>query len=195
MATPFQVAAGAAAGGVSVIAFVPYLADVVRGRTRPSVATWFIWTGVGALLCASTWASGARASVWVAASLVLGPLVTALVALRHGDRSFSRFDKGCLLVASLSVGLWVYTGKPLVALGLNVLVDFLGALPTLRNVWRDPGAESHLGWALFFAANALNLLAVEAWTLGGAAYPVYLFLVTLSMNALLLRPRPQAVAA
>lgn len=195
MATPWQVAAGAAAGGISAVAFVPYLIDVVRGRTRPSVATWFIWTGVGTLLCASYWASGARASIWVAASYVLGPLVTALAALRYGDRSFSRFDKGCVLVAALSVGLWIYTGKPLVALGLNVLVDFLGALPTMRNVWRDPGAESRLAWGLFFTGNAVNLLAVEAWTLGGAAYPVYLFVVTLSMNALLWRQRRRPAIA
>lgn len=189
-ATPWQIAAGALAGGISALAFVPYLVEVVRRQTRPSAATWFIWTGVGALLCASYWAEGARASVWVATSFVLGPLVTALAALRYGERSWSRFDKACLLAAALSLGLWIYTGKPLLALGLNVLVDFLGALPTMRNVWRDPRAESRLAWGLFLAGNALNLFAVEAWTLAGAAYPLYLLLVTLSMNALLWRPRP-----
>ncbi len=199
MATPFRLAAGAAAGAISAVAFVPYLVDVVRGKTRPSATTWFLWTGVGALLCASYWASGARASIWVAASFVLGPLVTALVALRHGDRAFSRFDKGCVLVSALSVGLWVRTGNPLFALGLNVVVDLLGAMPTMRNVWRDPSAESHLAWALFFTGNALNLFAVEAWTLSGAAYPVYLFLMTLSMNVgyanVLLPPLPDTLSA
>jgi uncharacterized protein with PQ loop repeat len=189
MTAAWQITVGRAAGVVSAIAFVPYLVAVVRRRTRPSIASWFIWTAVGAVLCASYWATGARASIWVAVSYVAGPLVTAIVALRYGERGWSRFDKGCLLTAALSLGLWALTGDPFVALGLNILVDFLGALPTMRNVWRDPDAEDRAAWGIFFAGNAINLGAVEAWTPSGAAYPVYLVLVTLIVNALIWRPR------
>lgn len=186
---PFHVVLGAAAGLVSAAGFVPYILAIVRRQARPSVATWFIWTGVGTVLFASYWAAGARASVWVAASYMLGPLVTALFAARHGERGFSRFEKACLLGAALSIGLWVVTGNPLVALGLNIFIDLLGALPTYRNAWRDPSAENKLAWGLFFAGNTLNLGAVESLSFSAAGYPIYLFLMSLGMIALLHRPQ------
>jgi hypothetical protein len=52
--------------------------------------------GVGAILCASAWTAGARASIWTPVSYVLGPLVVTLLALRYGERSLSRFDLGCM---------------------------------------------------------------------------------------------------
>ena len=89
----------------------------------------------------------------------------------------------------MSLLLWALTGNPLVALGLNILVDLIGALPTVRKAWSDPGSEDRLAWGLFFAANAVNLAAVEAWTFSGAGYPVYLFGITGLVSALLWRGR------
>jgi hypothetical protein len=166
---------------------------IVRKRTRPSVASWWIWTAVGGCLCASYFAAGARASIWTPLSYAIGPLVTAVLALRYGERSFSRFDRGCLAVAALSILLWMCTGSPLLALGLNIGVDALGALPTLRKSWHDPGSEDRLAWGLFLFGNSLNLFAVTSWSFASASYPIYLFLIALLMSLLLLRSPGKSV--
>lgn len=189
------VIAGRAAGIISVIAFLPYVISVIRGRTRPSLATWLIWTVVGSVLCASHWASGGRASIWVPVSYALGPLVTSLLALRYGDRGWTRFERGCLAVAALSLVVWAISGNPLLALCMNIFIDFMGALPTMRKSWSDPGSEDRLSWGMFAAGNALNLFAVSPWTFSGAIYPVYLFFMTLIINSLLWRPRRRAESA
>jgi hypothetical protein len=183
--------AGRIAGAISAVAFVPYAVSVARRKTRPSIATWFLWTVVGAVLAASYWSTGARASVWVAAAYVAGPLVTTLLALRYGTGGFSRFEKGCLAAALVSLVLWRLSGNPLVALALNIVVDLLAAAPTVRKAWRDPASEDRLSWTLFAAGNAANLPAIEAWTFAGAAFPVYLFLLTTTMAVLSWR-RPRA---
>lgn len=181
--------AGGIAGLLSASAFVPYLVAVVRRETRPSLASWMIWTAVGALLCASYWASGARAAIWVSVSYVLGPLLTLGFCLKYGERTWTRFDLGCLFAAALSLVLWGVTGDPVVALALNVGIDLLGALPTIRKSWSDPGSEDRTAWALFMSGNIVNLFALDSWAPRMSAYPLYLFAVTVVVNVLLSRPR------
>lgn len=180
-------AMGQASGAVSLLGFVPYLSSIVRGKTQPSVATWWIWTLVGCLIAVSYYAAGARTSIWTPVSYVIGPLVIALVSLRHGTRGFSRFDRLCGLGAALSLLLWALSGTPVVALSLNILIDFLGALPTVRKTWHEPASEDRLSWGIFLVANSLNLLAVQPWTFANASYPLYMFALVLAMNALLRR--------
>lgn len=180
-------AVGQAAGVVSLLGFVPYLISVVRGRTRPSMASWWIWTLVGCLIVVSYYAAGARTSIWTPVSYVIGPLLIALVSLRYGSGGWSRFDRLCVLGAGLSLLLWVLSGTPLTTLIFNILIDLLGALPTVRKTWQEPDSEDRLSWALFLIANSLNLLAVQPWTFPNASYPIYIFALALVMNALLLR--------
>lgn len=183
----WQSALGQAAGAISLFGFVPYLTSVVRGRTRPSIATWWIWTLVGCLIVVSYYAAGARTSIWTPVSYVIGPLVIALVSLRYGDRGWSRFDRMCVLGAGLSLLLWALSGTPIVALLFNIAIDLLGALPTVRKTWVAPESEDRLSWAIFLVANTLNLLAVAPWTFANASYPIYMFALVAAMNALLLR--------
>src|SRR5690242_18066463 len=74
--TPAQQALlGALAGALSLLGFMPYIVEIVQGKTRPNRATWWIWTVVGAMLSASYYASGSPHAIWVPLSYVVGPLV------------------------------------------------------------------------------------------------------------------------
>jgi hypothetical protein len=178
---------GEVAGVVALGGFAPYVVSIVRRRTVPERATWWIWTLVGAMLCASYYAAGARGSIWVPVGYVVGPLVTAILALRYGEGGWSRFDRACLAGSALSLALWLVSGSPMVALVANVAVDFSGALPTLRKTYLEPWSESAASWAIFLVANALNLAALDGWSVETALYPLYLFGVSLAMVALISR--------
>ncbi|MFO0658738.1 MAG: hypothetical protein U0165_02740 [Polyangiaceae bacterium] len=190
----FREVAGWVAGAISASAFIPYLRSVVRKQTTPSTASWLIWTLVGALLCSSYWASGARAAIWVSVSYMVGPLITLGFCVRYGDRSWSRLDIGCVVLALVSIVLWTVTGVAWVALALNIGIDFFGAVPTIRKSWSEPGSEDKTAWGLFFLGNTVNLLAIETWTPAMYLYPAYLFAVTLVVNTLLWRARIALVA-
>src|SRR5258707_594803 len=105
---------GQVAGALALAGFVPYVVSILRRQTVPSRTTWWIWTVVGAMLCASYYAAGARESIWVPVGYALGPLVTALLALRYGEGGWSRFDRACLAGSALSLVLWGVSGSPLV---------------------------------------------------------------------------------
>jgi hypothetical protein len=180
---------GQLAGAISFLGFVPYIIEIVQGKTRPNRATWWIWAVVGAMLCASSYASGARHALWVPVSYVIGPLATALLALKYGEGGWDRFDRTCLAASLLSLVVWWLARSPLVALLANLGIDLLGAVPTIRKAYRAPEAESLLSWLVFLLADALNVCAIGSWSLATALYPVYLFILAAVLVTLLMRPR------
>ena len=186
---PFTVLAGWITGALSLAAFVPYIVAILRGETRPNRATWWIWTTTGLVLGASYYFSGADTTIWVPVSYVIGPLVTAVLAIRYGEGGWTPLDRGCLLGAGTGLLLWWIFDSPIVALITTLGVDFSGALPTIRKAYLAPHTEDRLAWALFIAGNTFNLLAVDRWEFAIAIYPVYMFLASGTISALVLRPR------
>lgn len=181
---------GLVAGILSLAAFIPYILAILRKETKPSRASWWIWTVVGFLLGASYYSSGANHTIWVPVSYIVGPFATAILSLKYGEGGWNRFDRICIFGAGASVVLWWMLSSPLVALVINLFIDFMGALPTIRKSYYEPEGENRTAWTLFFTGNTVNLFAIEAWTFAIAAYPIYMFLGTGAIAALLfLRPR------
>lgn len=183
--------AGRMAGLLSFAAFVPYIISTLRGRTKPNRATWWIWTVVGFLLAVSYYSSGARHTIWVPVSYVLGPFITAVLSLKFGVGGWSFFDRGCLLGAGIGALAWWMFRTPLLALLINLFIDFLGALPTIRKAYSEPQGEDPAAWTLFFLGNTLNVFAVERWRFSIAVYPIYMFVLSgLILAPLALQTKP-----
>jgi hypothetical protein len=183
----WQTVVGWIAGVISLLGFLPYAVAVLRRTARPNRATWVIWTIVGSLLFASYDASVGGAARWVPLGDVIGTAVIAVLSIRDGEGGVGRFDLGCFGLAGLSVIGWALTGTAALALDINIFLALLGALPTIRKAYKDPTSESALTWRIFFVGNALNLVAIEAWSVQSAAYPLYTALMAALMNALLHR--------
>jgi hypothetical protein len=186
---PFPVLAGWIAGALSLLAFVPYIVAILRGQTTPNRATWWIWTTTGGVLLASYYFSGAETTIWVAVSYFVASLATAVLSIPYGEGGWTRLDRGCLLGAGTGLLLWWLFDSPVVALVATLGVDFSGAIPTIRKAYLAPHTEDRLAWALFIAGNTFNLLAVDRWEFAIAIYPIYMFLASGTISALVLRPR------
>src|SRR3989344_1300311 len=100
---------GLAAGLFNLVAFVPYILSIFgwrlswsksifeqTTRTKPNRASWFIWAFVGAVILPAYSHSGAHETVWVAAALVVGPCVVAILSIKYGEGGLSAFDQVCL---------------------------------------------------------------------------------------------------
>ncbi len=168
---------GQAAGAVSFVAYVLYYISIIQGRSRPNRATWIILTVVGVLIAASYYASGARNTMWVALAYTIGPFIAALLAFKYGEGGTTRFDIFCLAGCAFSVVLWALSENPLYTLIINIVIDFLGILPTLKKSFFDPLSEDALAWSVTTVSNALNIFAIEAWVFSIAVYPVYMLAV------------------
>jgi hypothetical protein len=187
--------AGKVAGIVSLAAYGPYILAILRGKTRPNRASWWIWTVVGFMLGTSYYCSGADHTLWAPVSYAIGPIATAILSIKYGEGGWTRFDRCCLLGAGVSVALWWTFGSPLIALLINLLIDFMGALPTIRKAYQEPESEDRVAWTLFVAGNLANLFAVERWTFSIAAYPIYMLLCNgLITTLVFVRRTPKARA-
>lgn len=183
---------GKIAGVLAFLGYIPYILSILRRKTIPNPATWWIWGVMGAVALASYYAAGNREAIWVPFSYVIGPIVTAMLSIKFGRNEFSKFDKYCLGAAGLSIILWQVFGAPLVALTISIAIDFIAIAPTLRKTYFKPDTEDPLAWSIFWIANTLNLyvvLVAEVPSYASLAYPIDLFLLPTSIMFLVIRGR------
>jgi hypothetical protein len=180
---------GIVAGVLSLVAFVPYIFAILRKKANPNRASWFIWAVVSLMLGASYFASGARNTAWVSIGYIIGSITIASLSIKYGEGGWTGFDRFCLFATGISLILWLVFKNPLVALIINVFIDFFGALPTMRKAFRDPKSEDKLTWLLFFAGNLVNLCAVESLKFSIVVYPIWMFLGSGIITALVIWPR------
>ena len=169
---------GMIAGILTLVGFIPYWWAILQGKTCPNRATWWIWTIVGVIIAVSYRASGAQSTMWVPITYVIGPFCTALLSIKFGADGWTKLDTICILGVAIGLILWGMYRSPQLTLGLNIGIDFLGALPTIRKSIQDPDSEDLFSWLLFALANILNLLAVDRLEWQIILYPVYMVLIT-----------------
>lgn len=186
---------GKVAGIVSLVAFIPYLIAMLRGKTKPNRATWLIWTVVGFMLLVSYRFSGANDTIWVPISYVIGPLVVFTLSIYYGKGGWNRFDGCCLFGSGASLFFWWMSGSPMVALLINLFIDFLGAIPTVRKVYHQPETEDRFAWVLACMSSIINLFAIEDWTFAIWVYPVYMCIGNGLITALIFIRRKQGAKA
>lgn len=177
---------GLIAGILAIGGYIPYIIAILRGQTKPSRATWLIWTIVGGLLAVSYFAADNPSAIWVPISYFIGPLITAVLSIRYGYSEWTKLDSICVILAILSLIPWALTHDPITTLLINVFIDCTGAIPTIVKTYKEPDTEDLTAWFIFFLANTLQLFAIKAWGLD-ELYPIYLFVLAGSMTLLIVK--------
>jgi hypothetical protein len=182
---------------VIAISAAYYVADVVRGTTRPQRTSWLVWATTGALGAGTAAAGGAGPGAYAAIVDGAACAVTFLLCLlpRFGKPGGRRSDVALGAVALGGVGLWqwgpISTGA---AAAMAVAVDAVALWPTLREAWQQPQLESLPSWLADVAGNACCLVAVTQLSLGAVAFPAFLVAAASAVSAVLLvrrrTPRP-----
>lgn len=180
---------GLSAGALSFLAFCLYIYTTLRGDTKPNRATWWVLTLVGVMISASYYGEGARHTIWVSVSYIVGPFIVAVLSVRYGEGEWEQLDKWCVAAAITSAVVWYAFKSPLVALQMNIAMDFVALIPTIKKSYFRPDGEDRIAWALESFSGVINIIALERWTIGLAFYPLYL-LVMNSLVTLLLFRRP-----
>ena len=180
---------GIIAGILSFSAYFIYISTTIFGKTKPNRATWWILTLIGAMIASSYYVAGARATIWVALSYVLGPLIIAILSIKYGEgERLERLDKWCLSVAIISLPIWYISKSAILVLCINIFLDFVGLLPTVKKSYLRPGGEDRIAWTIESFASLFNVFAIERWIFTIAFYPIYLFTINSIITLLLYKP-------
>jgi hypothetical protein len=168
---------GIAAPIVSAIAFVPYLISIIKGKTRPSAASWWTWTILALVATLSSWAGGAPWQVLLLpAWLFISQLCVAILSIKFGNNHWDFQNKAYLGGAIVSILIWIITGNPLLALGLIIISDLFASIPNFRHVSKNPGQEDKLAWSLGWLSGVCLVLAVKNWSFAESGWAIYFIL-------------------
>jgi hypothetical protein len=163
---------GAAAMVLTFALFYPYVRSILTGATRPHVLSWVIWSLGTFTVFFAQLADGAGVGAW---PIGLSALITSYVALvswlRRSDLSITTFDWTCLLLALLSIPLWLSTSNPLWAVIILTAIDIAGFGPTLRKAHDKPHEERAWFFALGALRNALVITALERYSAATVTFP------------------------
>lgn len=180
---------GIIAGILSFSAYFLYIITTIFGKTKPNRATWWILTLIGLMIASSYYVGGARDTIWVAVSYVLGPFIIALLSLKYGEGTgWDKLDKWCFSIAIISIPIWYISKSSILVLAINILLDFIGLLPTIKKSYLRPDGEDRVAWTLESIAGLLNVFAIERWVFAIAFYPIYLLAINGIITLLLYRP-------
>ncbi len=127
---------------LSLVGYIPYMRDVLKGKTKPHAFSWVIWTLVTFIVGFAQLAAG---SGWGAVHNLITGLVGFVIliyALRNKDKDIKKVDIVLFFLALLSIPLWLLTKSPVNAIILITIIDVLAFIPTFRKTWKDPGSVS-----------------------------------------------------
>ena len=158
---------------INLIGFVPYFLDILKRKTMPERATWWIYSVLFFLLLAAQRGAHAGWLLLASGSYVISSVFIALLSIKFGYGQFHKRHFVSILIAALGLILWQITDRPLIAILLVIIVDFAGFWLTLLKTWHAPHSETLIAWQLALLSYTVSLFSISNWTLSVVIYPIY----------------------
>ena len=171
--------------GVAVILFIaavpPYIIDILRGKTKPQRATWFIWSVLGIIAFTSQLMLGASWSLVFTGLDTFGSVLGFVLSLRFGVGGWAKLDRAALAVAAIGVFCSLLVQQPVIAILGVITADCSGTILTVRKAFRMPETETTISWILVGSGALCSVLAVGKLDISLLAYPAYLLIANYSI--------------
>lgn len=136
-------------GLVDVLASIPYIRDVLKGKSKPNLATWSTWSLLNAIIVISALAAGGAVNtVVMGGAFFMCSSTILLIAVFKGTRKYTLFDGVCQSIAMLGVLLWQLSNNPNLALLCVILADCFAIIPTFRHAYLQPREETWITYGI-----------------------------------------------
>jgi hypothetical protein len=164
---------------ITIASAIPYIKGILKGKTKPNIVSWITWTLLTGIATVAELAGHEYRTAIFTGTAVIETAIIVVLGLSRGYVKYTRFDYVCQFGAIVGLLLWWLFNSPAAGVIAAVSIDFIGALPTIRHSWNQPGEES---WPTFAMGGAGGLLAILAltehnWT--SLTYPIYILIVNI----------------
>lgn len=156
---------------VALLAYIPYIRDVIRGKTKPHAFSWLVWGVMSMVAFFAQYSDGGGAGTWAVAFSSLADFCIFLLALWKGQKNLAPLDWFCLAAAFVILGLWTFNEDPLIAVGLISAVYIVGFIPTVRKSLTKPQQETATTYFFVALKYIFIITALENYTLVTVMYP------------------------
>ena len=164
---------------VTASAVVPYIANITKGKTKPRIISWIIWSVMALIIGVAALSEGQYATAILSLASSISSILVVIFSLENGDRQIGHFDIVCLFGAIIGITLWAVFNSPAIAVVAIIVASLMGGIPTMIHSWKKPGEETEATYVLYLVGAICTLLAVVDWRITAFAYPVYLVVVNI----------------
>lgn len=176
------------------IGYIPYLRDIVKGKTRPHIYSWFLWCFVTLIAFALQITGGAGTGALVTLAAALMCIAVIILGFKYKAKvKIIKIDTIFLILALVALGLWLIAKQPVLSAILTTLVDLLGFAPTIRKSWNKPFTETLTFYYLNTFRFGLAVIALQKYSIITTLYPTT-WLAANSLFALMLITRRKQVS-
>jgi hypothetical protein len=162
---------------LNFIGYVPYVRDIFRRKVKPHRITWGVWTILTTITAYNqVMNGGGYSSLFFISTAILVSFVFVL-SFKYGVGGASKIDRICLAFALLLLVYWVTIQETYISTVLAVLIDGIGAIPTLIKTFKQPETESYPQWTLAGIAGLLTMFAVPRFDWILIIYPLYVVIM------------------
>lgn len=178
MTHEIKIAASAIATIIGLVAYVPYLIDMFRGKNKPHLYTWISIFLVTSVVAYIQLIGGAGVGAIPTISGVAIDAVILFYCFRFGTKDVVFTDKICLTISILGVIVYaILSSRPVISLAIVTSAEIISFIPTFRKTRNDPYSESLPSYYLLMLKLGLILVALESYNLLTVSYSALWLLV------------------
>ena len=168
---------GSVAALLAILQAIPYIRDIFRGKTKPHLYTYLIWSIVTALAFLGQFAAGGGPGAWTTGVMAIITIGVLVLCFKYGTEDITSFDAVFLVAALLAIIPWWLTKDPMYSVILATAIDVLAFLPTIRKTYNDPTSETLISYISNLFRHPLSILALSAYSITTVIYPASLFVM------------------
>jgi len=158
--------AGAISFLIGAYASIPYIWAILKGKTTPHQLSWLVFVIMNTIVFISQFLEGARESILITLTFVVGSFIIFLLSLKFGVRESSRWDKFLFGFAIITIVLWILTRSNSLAIWLTVLIDVAATTMIILKVKAKPNSEDPKPWLIASLAYVFSCITLIGQPLG-----------------------------
>jgi len=172
-----------------IISAYPYIRDILRGKTKPNIVSWITWTLLSGIATAAAITAGEYAAASFTAAVAVETILIVILGVRRGYVKYGSFEIICQVGAVIGIILWQVFDSPAVGVVATVVVDLIGALPTVVHSWRKPGEETASTYVLAAIAGCFAVAALPDYNWVSLPYTLYILVIDVVFAAIIIGRR------
>ena len=151
----------------NIAAYLIYLYGMFKGSVKPHALTFLSWSIITSINFFVQYYSQVGESSFLLGVNALFCFIIFVYCLIKGEAKYDTIDWVCLLLAIVTIVLYVISKTPLYSVLLSCLIDIFAFVPSFRKSFKKPNEDS----ALTFFVSGLE------YVFSFPAYGVFSFLV------------------
>lgn len=176
---------------LAFVGYIPYIRDILKGKTHPHAYSWFVWAFVTIIIFALQLSDGAGAGAFVTLAAGTMAFVVFGLGLRYGKQDITWHDTAFFVAALVATGIWLLTDNAVLSISLLVAIDMLGFAPTVRKSWNKPYSETLVMYQIGALRHTLSLFALGSYTFVTVLFPATWAVANVLFSCMLLVRRAQ----